>query len=69
MWRLFPCRGRKPAGFHPFVKPIPNSGRRNSGKAGISPPYGGCAYPSGAQCRRKGVICLPGTMLDWGGDE
>ncbi|MDR1232625.1 MAG: hypothetical protein LBK61_14635 [Spirochaetaceae bacterium] len=39
--------------------PIPNSGRRNSSMAGRAPPYGGCASPSGAQCRRKGVLCLP----------
>ncbi|MDR1231700.1 MAG: hypothetical protein LBK61_09895 [Spirochaetaceae bacterium] len=41
------------------MKPIPDSGRKSSGMAGISPPCGGCAFPSGAQCRRKGVICLP----------
>ncbi|MDR1231143.1 MAG: hypothetical protein LBK61_07060 [Spirochaetaceae bacterium] len=41
------------------MKPFPNSGRRNSGMAGRAPPCGGCAYPSGAQCRRKGVLCLP----------
>ncbi|MDR1231412.1 MAG: hypothetical protein LBK61_08425 [Spirochaetaceae bacterium] len=38
-------------------------------QAGRAPPYGGCASPSGAQCRRKGVLCLPGTMPDWGEDE
>ncbi|MDR1230549.1 MAG: hypothetical protein LBK61_04005 [Spirochaetaceae bacterium] len=31
-----------------------------------TPPYGGCASPAGAQCRRKGVFCPPGTMPDWG---
>ncbi|MDR1229818.1 MAG: hypothetical protein LBK61_00285, partial [Spirochaetaceae bacterium] len=50
--------GNQP-GFHPCFNPIPNSGRRNSGMAGRAPPYGGCASPSGAQCRRKGVLCLP----------
>ncbi|MDR1230148.1 MAG: hypothetical protein LBK61_01980 [Spirochaetaceae bacterium] len=53
---LFPIR----------FSPIPNSCRKNSGMAGRAPPYGGCASPSGAQCRRKGVLCLPGTMPDWG---
>ncbi|MDR1230296.1 MAG: hypothetical protein LBK61_02720 [Spirochaetaceae bacterium] len=60
-----PLRGAKtrrvfiPSLRHPFVKPIPDSSRRNSGMAGRAPPYGGCASPSGAQCRRKGVLCLP----------
>ncbi|MDR1230096.1 MAG: hypothetical protein LBK61_01705 [Spirochaetaceae bacterium] len=57
--RNAPAGGENPAGFHPFVKTLPNSGRKSSGMAGISPPYGGCAYPAGAQCRRKGVLCLP----------
>ncbi|MDR1230849.1 MAG: hypothetical protein LBK61_05555 [Spirochaetaceae bacterium] len=72
-----PCGERKPAGFsslcesyplgfHPCFCPIPYSGRRNSGMAGRAPPYGGCASPSGAQCRHKGVLCLPGTMPDRG---
>ncbi|MDR1230445.1 MAG: hypothetical protein LBK61_03465 [Spirochaetaceae bacterium] len=44
--RSAPAGGENPQGFHPFfshpfVKPLPNSGRRNSGMAGISPPYGG----------------------------
>ncbi|MDR1231383.1 MAG: hypothetical protein LBK61_08280 [Spirochaetaceae bacterium] len=43
----------------PDAKHIPNSGRKSSGMAGRAPPYGGCAYPAGAQCCRKGVLCLP----------
>ncbi|MDR1232305.1 MAG: hypothetical protein LBK61_13005 [Spirochaetaceae bacterium] len=54
-----PCGGRKPAGFSSLREASSRSGRRNSGMAGRAPPYGGCAYPSGAQCRRKGVLCLP----------
>ncbi|MDR1231148.1 MAG: hypothetical protein LBK61_07085 [Spirochaetaceae bacterium] len=57
--RSAPAGGENPQGFHPFVKPIPNSGRKNSGMAGISPPYGGIAHPKGKHSRRKGVICLP----------
>ncbi|MDR1231046.1 MAG: hypothetical protein LBK61_06570 [Spirochaetaceae bacterium] len=51
-----PCGGRKPFGFSSLLE----SGfvGRSAG-AGRAPPYGGCAYPSGAQCRRKGVLCLP----------
>ncbi|MDR1231072.1 MAG: hypothetical protein LBK61_06700, partial [Spirochaetaceae bacterium] len=56
-----PAGGENPQGFHPFfshpfVKPLPNSDRRSSGMAVRAPPYGGCASPSGAQCRRKGVL-------------
>ncbi|MDR1230005.1 MAG: hypothetical protein LBK61_01245 [Spirochaetaceae bacterium] len=54
-------------GFHPFA-PIPILAE-NQRWAGRAPPYGGCASPSGAQCRRKGVLCLPGTMPDWGEDK
>ncbi|MDR1231038.1 MAG: hypothetical protein LBK61_06530 [Spirochaetaceae bacterium] len=61
-----PCRGRKPSGFSSYRKAYPHSGRKSSGMAGRAPPYGGCASPSGAQCRHKGVLCLPGTMPDWG---
>ncbi|MDR1230125.1 MAG: hypothetical protein LBK61_01865 [Spirochaetaceae bacterium] len=54
-----PILAENQSGFHHCFRPIPNSGRNSSGMAGISPPYGGCAYPSGAQCRHKGVLCLP----------
>ncbi|MDR1231281.1 MAG: hypothetical protein LBK61_07765 [Spirochaetaceae bacterium] len=63
-----PLPGAKtPLGFHPCVSPLPNSGRKSSGMAGRIPSCGGCASPSGAQCRRMTVFCLPGTMPDWGG--
>ncbi|MDR1230736.1 MAG: hypothetical protein LBK61_04975 [Spirochaetaceae bacterium] len=61
-----PAGGVNPQGFHPCFRPIPDSGRKSSGMAGRAPPYGGCASPSGAQCRHKGVLCLPGTMPNWG---
>ncbi|MDR1230782.1 MAG: hypothetical protein LBK61_05215 [Spirochaetaceae bacterium] len=54
-----PCRGRKLAGVSSLRGTSPRSGRKSSGMAGISPPYGGCASPAGAQCRHKGVLCLP----------
>ncbi|MDR1231096.1 MAG: hypothetical protein LBK61_06825 [Spirochaetaceae bacterium] len=68
--------GENPLGFHPFFshpcfRPIPNSGRRNSGRqaeyrhaAAVRAMLGD---PSGAQCRRMTVFCLPGTMPDRGG--
>ncbi|MDR1230129.1 MAG: hypothetical protein LBK61_01885 [Spirochaetaceae bacterium] len=59
-----PCGGENPAGFSSLLRGYSSYNRNISGMAGISPPYGGCASPSGAQCRHKGVICLPGTMLD-----
>ncbi|MDR1231905.1 MAG: hypothetical protein LBK61_10965 [Spirochaetaceae bacterium] len=40
---------------------------RNQRRAGRIPSCGGCASPSGAQCRRMAVFCLPGTMPDRGG--
>ncbi|MDR1229772.1 MAG: hypothetical protein LBK61_00055 [Spirochaetaceae bacterium] len=64
-----PCRGRKPVGFSSLCEASPRSGRKSSGMAGRIPPCGGCASPSGAQCRRMAVFCLPGTMPDWGEDE
>ncbi|MDR1230972.1 MAG: hypothetical protein LBK61_06175 [Spirochaetaceae bacterium] len=51
-----PILAEESAGFHPCFNPIPNSGRNSSGMAVRAPPYGGCASPSGAQCRRKGVL-------------
>jgi hypothetical protein len=68
LWRSAPAGGENPTGFHSLVNPIPDSCRESAG-AGRTPPYGGCASPSGAQCRHKGVLCLPGTMPDWGEDE
>ncbi|MDR1232239.1 MAG: hypothetical protein LBK61_12675 [Spirochaetaceae bacterium] len=62
-WVFIPAFVLSPIRF----SPIPNSGRRNSGMAGRIPSCGGCASPSGAQCRRMTVFCLPGTMPDWGG--
>ncbi|MDR1230698.1 MAG: hypothetical protein LBK61_04780, partial [Spirochaetaceae bacterium] len=38
----------------------------NQRQAGRIPSCGGCASPSGAQCRRMTVFCLPGTMPDRG---
>ncbi|MDR1230404.1 MAG: hypothetical protein LBK61_03260, partial [Spirochaetaceae bacterium] len=69
---MSPAVGENPQGFHPcfshpFVKPLPAFWPRNQRQAGRTPPYGGCASPSGAQCRHKGVFCLPGTMPDRGG--
>ncbi|MDR1232600.1 MAG: hypothetical protein LBK61_14510 [Spirochaetaceae bacterium] len=67
-----PAGGENPQGFHPFVNhisPMRNISPILAGNqrlAGRTPPYGGCASPSGAQCRHKGVFCLPGTMPDWG---
>ncbi|MDR1231924.1 MAG: hypothetical protein LBK61_11060 [Spirochaetaceae bacterium] len=60
-----PAGGANPSGFHPFANPTPVLAG-NQRQAGRAPPYGGCASPSGAQCRHKGVLCLPGTMPDWG---
>ncbi|MDR1229845.1 MAG: hypothetical protein LBK61_00425 [Spirochaetaceae bacterium] len=57
--RTAPAGGENPQGFHPCFRSIPNSGRKSSGMADRAPPYGGCASPSGAQCRHKGVLCLP----------
>ncbi|MDR1231144.1 MAG: hypothetical protein LBK61_07065 [Spirochaetaceae bacterium] len=34
--RTAPAGGENPQGFHPFVKPLPNSGRKSSGMAGLS---------------------------------
>ncbi|MDR1231298.1 MAG: hypothetical protein LBK61_07850 [Spirochaetaceae bacterium] len=68
-----PLRGAKTQpGFHPFANHIrcesfPDSDRGISGMAGRIPSCGGCASPSGAQCRRMTVFCLPGTMPDRGG--
>ncbi|MDR1231441.1 MAG: hypothetical protein LBK61_08575 [Spirochaetaceae bacterium] len=61
-----PAGRRKPAWFSSLRGTSPRSGRKSSGMAGRAPPHGGCASPSGAQCRHKGVLCLPGTMPDWG---
>ncbi|MDR1230582.1 MAG: hypothetical protein LBK61_04170 [Spirochaetaceae bacterium] len=60
-----PAGGENPAGFHPIANLTPILAE-NQRQAGRTPPYGGCASPSGAQCRHKGVFCLPGTMPDWG---
>ncbi|MDR1230309.1 MAG: hypothetical protein LBK61_02785 [Spirochaetaceae bacterium] len=77
--RSAPAGGENPAGFSslceshiPDAKHIPDANLplfwpRNRRQAGRIPPYGGCASPSGAQCRHKGVFCLPGTMPDRGG--
>ncbi|MDR1231500.1 MAG: hypothetical protein LBK61_08885 [Spirochaetaceae bacterium] len=51
-----PAGGVNPQGFHPFfshpiVKPLPRSGRKNSGMAGRIPPYDGGSLP-GAKTRR-----------------
>ncbi|MDR1231432.1 MAG: hypothetical protein LBK61_08530, partial [Spirochaetaceae bacterium] len=66
--RTAPAGGENPAGFHPFVshpivKPLPVLAG-NQRQAGRIPSCGGCASPSGAQCRRMTVFCLPGTMPD-----
>jgi hypothetical protein len=55
-----PCGGRKPVGFS-SLNPILAENQRWADRA---PPYGGCASPSGAQCRHKGVLCPPRTMPD-----
>jgi hypothetical protein len=66
--RTAPAGGESPSGFHPFVKPVPGSGRESAGgpaeyrhAAAVRAIHGD---PSGAQCRRMTVFCLPGTMPD-----
>ncbi|MDR1232088.1 MAG: hypothetical protein LBK61_11915 [Spirochaetaceae bacterium] len=57
-----PAGGENPLGFHPFVKPVPDSCRESAGTGRI--PSCGCASPAGAQCRRMTVFCPPRTMPD-----
>jgi hypothetical protein len=57
------ARGENPLGFHPFVDII-RLWLEDQRRAGRTPPCGGCASPSGAQCRRRVVFCLPRTMPD-----
>ncbi|MDR1231200.1 MAG: hypothetical protein LBK61_07350, partial [Spirochaetaceae bacterium] len=60
-----PCRGRKPAGFsslyetYPRCETYPQFWSKEQRQAGRIPSCGGCASPSGAQCRRMTVFCLP----------
>jgi hypothetical protein len=46
--RSAPAAGENPSGFHPIVKPVPDSGRK-SAVAARAPPYGGCASPAGGE--------------------
>ncbi|MDR1231331.1 MAG: hypothetical protein LBK61_08015 [Spirochaetaceae bacterium] len=62
-----PLRGAKtPLGFHPCFRSVPDSllfhpqfWSKSQRQAGRIPSCGGCASPSGAQCRRMTVFCLP----------
>ncbi|MDR1230078.1 MAG: hypothetical protein LBK61_01615 [Spirochaetaceae bacterium] len=61
-----PAGSENPAGFSSHLRCYSSYNRKSSGMAGRAPPYGGCDSPSGAQCRHTGVLCLPGTIQDWG---
>ncbi|MDR1230047.1 MAG: hypothetical protein LBK61_01460, partial [Spirochaetaceae bacterium] len=71
-WALLPARapagGENPQGFHPFANSIlagkSAAGRQSTPLRRLCAPC--IATPAGAQCRRKGVLCLPRTMPDWG---
>ncbi|MDR1230697.1 MAG: hypothetical protein LBK61_04775 [Spirochaetaceae bacterium] len=58
-----PLRGRKPYGFSSLCEPFPILAEDQRGQA-EHPLMAAVLPPSGAQCRHKGVFCLPRTMPD-----